>query len=85
MYITISTDSDFNQDYATIIRTKDLSLLAKGGYEDIYKSFEGGGTPYYIGKAGEHYYLTEHRLPDHNLWQFDVENNEITNITSVYP
>lgn len=44
-YITVSTDGSGNQDYATIIRTKDLNDLANGNYEDIYDSFIGGGTP----------------------------------------
>ena len=44
-YITVSTDADFNQDYATFIRTKDLHSLAGGDYEDIYSYFIGGGTP----------------------------------------
>ncbi|MCR4655489.1 MAG: hypothetical protein K5770_04570 [Lachnospiraceae bacterium] len=82
-FITVSTDADFNQDYATMISTRDLASLAENDYETVYGTFEGGGTPYYIGKAGEHYYLTEHRLADHQLWQFDVEDDEIINVVSV--
>ncbi len=83
-YITVSTDADFNQDYATFIRTKDLHSLAGGDYEDIYSYFIGGGTPYYITSFDGHYYLTEHRLPGHSVWQFDVEDNEIVNVIPVY-
>ncbi len=83
-FITVSTDADFNQDYATMISTGDLASLAENDYETVYGTFEGGGTPYYIGRAGEHYYLTEHRLADHQLWQFDVEDNEITNVISIH-
>lgn len=83
-YITVSTDADFNQDYATFIRTKDLRSLAGGEYEDIYSYFIGGGTPYYITSFDGHYYLTEHRLPGHSVWQFDVEDNAIINVIPVY-
>lgn len=83
-YITVSTDADFNQDYATFIRTKDLRSLADGEYEDIYSYFIGGGTPYYITSFDGHYYLTEHRLPGHSVWQFDVEDNEIVDVMPVY-
>lgn len=83
-YITISTDADFNQEYATMIRVKELSDLSENRYEDIYGYFAGGGTPYFIGHADGHYYLTEHRLPEHKLWQFDVENNEITHVISLH-
>ena len=83
-YITISTDVDFNQDYATFIRTKDLNSLASGGYEDIYDNFIGGGTPYYITSFDGHFYLTEHRIPGHSVWQFDVEENEIVNVVPIF-
>ena len=83
-YITVSTDITGNQDYATILRTQDLSSLAEGGYEDIYHYFIGGGTPYYITELNNTFYLTEHRLPGHSLWSFQVNNNEIINIEPVY-
>lgn len=83
-YITISTDVTGNQDYATIIRTKSLKDLSSGKYEDIYSNFIGGGTPYYITQIDNIWYLTEHRLPGHSIWSFQVENNEIRNVTAVY-
>lgn len=83
-YITVSTDLLGNQDAATILRVSDLSQLATGQWEDIYDNFIGGGTPYYISSFDGHYYLTEHRLPGHSVWQFDVEDNRLTNILSLY-
>lgn len=83
-YITVSTDITGNQDYATILRTRDLSALADGEYEDIYEYFIGGGTPYYITELDNAYYLTEHRLPGHSVWRFQVEDNEIMNVETVY-
>lgn len=83
-YITISTDAAGNQDYATMIRTKDLNGLADGDYEDIYASFIGGGTPYYITRIDDFWYLTEHRIPGHSIWQFRVQDNSITDITAIY-
>ena len=76
-YITISTDDNWNQDFATIIRCKSLEDLKDGKYEDIYSCFIGGGTPYYISKADGYYYLTEHRVPGHSVWRFSVEGDEI--------
>lgn len=83
-YLTISTDASGSQDYATIIRTHDLSSLEDGGYEDIYDYFIGGGTPYYLTEADNAYYLTEHRLPGHSLWRFQVEDNEIVQVEPIY-
>lgn len=83
-YITVSTDRAGSQDYATILRARSLSGLAKGEYEDIYHCFIGGGTPYYITELDNAYYLTEHRLQGHSLWRFQVENNEIVNVGTVY-
>lgn len=83
-YLTVSTDKNGSQDAATILRTKKLEKLADGDYEDIYSSFIGGGTPYYITQIDDRYYLTEHRLPGHSLWSFRVEKNVLTDITALY-
>lgn len=84
-YITVSTDLTGSQDYATLIRTKDLGALAEGNWEDIYGTFIGGGTPYYISSFDGHYFLTEHRIPGHGVWQFDVRDNEIVNVETLFP
>lgn len=83
-YLTISTDITGNQDYATIIRTRSLSGLMNGDYEDIYENFIGGGTPYYITFFDNAYYLTEHRLPGHSVWRFQVTDNEIIKAETIY-
>lgn len=83
-YITVSTDSQENQDYATIIRTKDLNSLKDGIYEDIYNQFGiSGGTPYYITQIDGMYYMTHHRTAE-NVLSFEVINNEIENINVLY-
>lgn len=84
-YITVSTDLYGSQDFATILRVKDLSDLSRGSWEDIYDSFIGGGTPYYISSFDGHYYLTEHRIPGHGVWQFDVEEDQPVNIRTIFP
>lgn len=83
-YITISTDITGNQDYAAMLRVKDLKELSSGEYEDVYHNFIGGGTPYYITAIDDDWYLTEHRIPGHSIWRFQVTDNEITNVTSIY-
>lgn len=83
-YLTISTDINGNQDYATIIRTDDLSALSEGNYDDVYECFIGGGTPYYITFIDNMYYLTEHRIPGHSIWKFQIFDNEITNAETLY-
>lgn len=83
-YITVSTDINGSQDAATILRTDKLENLAGGNYEDIYASFIGGGTPYYITQIDGLYYLTEHRLPGHSIWSFHVDHGELCDITAVY-
>ncbi len=83
-YLTVSTDINGNQDYATILRTRDLADLQTGGYEDIYENFIGGGTPYYITFFDGAYYLTEHRLPGHSVWRFEVVDDQIVNPQTIY-
>ena len=85
-YITVSTNLSGNQDAATIIRTPSLTDLSKGKYTDLYeKYFVGGGTPYYLGCIDGTFYLTEHRLPDHAIWQFHVsDQNTLSDVLSLY-
>lgn len=83
-YITVSTDLYGDQSFATILRVSDLSKLAEGEWEDIYETFVGGGTPYYITAFDEHFYLTEHRVPGHSVWEFDVIDNQVSNVRAVY-
>lgn len=84
-YITVSTDLYGSQDYATILRVRDLSELSAGSWEDIYSLFIGGGTPYYISSFDGHYYMTEHRISGHSVWQFDVKDNRLTDILTLFP
>lgn len=83
-YITVSTDITGNQDFATMIRTDDLAQLSEGAYEDVYASFIGGGTPYYITRIDNSYYLTEHRIPGHAVWKFDITENGISHAETIY-
>ena len=83
-YITISTDNTGNQDHATMLRAGSLDDLASGNYEDVYDNFIGGGTPYYITQIDNIWYLTEHRLPGHSIWSFQVKDNQIVDVTAVY-
>ena len=83
-YITVSTDSTGSQDYATMLRVKSLDELSSGGYEDVYSNFIGGGTPYYITRIEDAWYLTEHRIPGHSIWQFQVKDNQISDVVSIY-
>ena len=83
-YLTISTDITGSQDYATILRAKDLKDLTEGTYEDIYENFIGGGTPYYITQIDNSYYLTEHRIPGHAVWKFNITEDGVGNVEAVY-
>lgn len=86
-YITVSTDAFGNQAYSTILRTRDLSGLIDGEYEDIYEYFNnipGGGTPYYITSLDGAFYMTEHQPVNHSLWRFQVEDNEIVQVEYLY-
>ena len=84
-YITVSTDLYGNQDAATLLRVSDLANLAEGRWEEIYSLFVGGGTPYYISSFDGHYYMTEHRIPGHSIWQFEVNQNRLTDIRTIFP
>lgn len=83
-YITVSTDNQENQDFATIIRTDDLGKLADGVYEDVYNQFGvSGGTPYYITQIDGRYYMAHHRTSE-NIIAFDVRDDQIENVEIIY-
>lgn len=85
-YLTVSTDKTGNPEYATIIRTRDLSYLQDNSYETLYETFSGVGTPYYISTFNGHCYLTHHcNVPGHGVWQFDVTENTLVGVTALYP
>lgn len=85
-YLTVSTDINGNAECATIIRTKDLSGLIDYEYEELYETFNRTGTPYYISSFDNHYYLTHHcNNPGNGVWQFDIKENKIDNVTILYP
>lgn len=84
-YITVSTEKWGSQDAATMIYAESLEDLSAGNYEEVYtENFIGGGTPYYMTAVNGHYYLTEHRVPGHSVWQFDIDDGGITNVISLY-
>ena len=84
-YVSVSTDTAGSQDYATIVKAASLSDLSQGKYEDIYsKYFVGGGTPYYISNVDDTFFLTEHRLKDHSIWSFEVNDNQIIDVKSIF-
>lgn len=82
-YITVSTDYFADQTKSKIIRTKDLSSLQMGAYEDISMSFQQIGVPYYLEHINGKYYLTNHGSK-HAIYQFDVNNDMVCNIENIF-
>lgn len=85
-YITVSTDLYGSQDAATMICASSIEDISSGNYETVYDDFfEGGGTPYYMGVIDGTWYLTEHRLPAHAIWSFNIdESGAITASDTIY-
>ena len=81
-YITISSDRNYDRSSASIIRTKDLSQLQYGGYENLQQFF-GNGTPYYISHFDGSYFMTHHDAAP-KIYRFQVENNNLKNISGLY-
>ena len=84
-YIMVSTDLYGSQDSAGLLRTDSLQHLSEGIWENIYQEyFVGGGTPYCMSLIDGKWYLTEHRLPEHALWEFEIQNGNIENVRALY-
>lgn len=78
-YITVSTDLSYNQNCATMIRTKDINSLAIGEYEEIYNKFSAKGVPYYIDNINGLYYVTNHGSGK-SVLRFGVENDTMCHV-----
>lgn len=83
-YITVSTDNQENQDYATILRTDNLEKLADENYEELFNQFGiSGGTPYYITEIDGRYYMAHHRTNE-NIIVFDMNEDRIEHVAVLY-
>ena len=75
-YMTVSSDEKFDQSKAAFIRTKDLSQMINGEYEDISSKFSHIRIPYYIDFMQGMYYMTNHGS-HMNVIRFCLINDEI--------
>lgn len=83
-YITVSTDNQENQDFATILRTDNLERLADATYEELYNQFGvSRGTPYYITEIDGRYYMAHHRTNE-NIIVFDINEDQIEHVEVLY-
>lgn len=80
-YLTVSTDVDFDQSAATIVRVKTLEDFAAGSYENMNRYFGGDGAPYYISYADGSYFTVVIRTKSKACgYKFDVVDDEICNM-----
>lgn len=80
-YLTVSTDINFNQKAATIVRARTLQDFGTGNYESVNKYFGGDGAPYYISAADGSYFTVVIRTTGRACgYKFDVVNDELCNM-----
>lgn len=79
-YLTVSTDINFDQKAATVIRAKTLEDITVGNYENMNQYFGDDGAPYYISYADGSYFTVVIRTKSKACgYKFDVVNDEICN------
>lgn len=81
-YITSYTNSD-GVIAPMFVRVKDLNDLKDSKYEDLYSEFGFKGTPYYISKFDNKYFIAEIDQSS-GIKSFEVNNNKISNIKTRY-
>lgn len=81
-YMTVSSDENYDQSKATIIRTNNLEGLINGAYEDISYIFPGIKIPYYIDYMQGTYFMTNHGASS-TIFRFYVHNDEIKSVGSM--
>ncbi len=79
-YLTVSTDINFNQSAANIVRARTLEDFGAGNYESLKWDFGGDGAPYYISEADGSYFTVVIRNAGRACgYKFDVVDDEICN------
>lgn len=79
-YLTVSTDINFDQKAATIVRARTLEDFAVGNYENMNWYFGGDGAPYYISCADGSYFTVVIRTTGRACgYKFDVVDDQICN------
>lgn len=75
-YLTVSTDSNANPEYATIVVAGSLEDFANKKYEDIKNKFCEDGTPYVITDFDDSHYIAWHSENGANcLWKFTTDSS----------
>jgi len=83
-YLTVSTDINFNQNAATILRAKSLADFGKGNYENLNALFGSDGAPYYIESFDGAYFATVLRVKSKPcIYKFEVVNDIVTNVQEI--
>ncbi len=83
-YITVSSDYNDDQKFATIIRTPSLEQLSMGCYENIYSKFGKDGVPYYISFFDNYYFMVVIRENGAScLYKFNIVEDNIQNIQKI--
>lgn len=82
-YISIYANKDFVSN-PHVIRTKDLTSLADGGFEDVYGNLGITGTPFFISEIDGVYYVP-FQGESNGIVTFELsDNGEITDINMLY-
>lgn len=80
-YLTVSTDIDFDQNAATIVRAASLEDFAAGNYEEVKECFGDKGAPYYISEVDGLYYTVVIRPSGASYgYKFEVIEDKICNM-----
>ncbi|OOM78986.1 hypothetical protein CLPUN_17130 [Clostridium puniceum] len=83
-YFYISSYTNSKGEIAPkFVRIKDLKDLESNKYENLYDKFDFKGTPYYISSFDNKYFIAEIDASS-GIKSFEVNNNEISNIQTLY-
>lgn len=75
-YLTVSTNSDINPDFANLVRAKSPDDFINGDYESLKSNFCEDGTPYVITPIEDYYTLAWHSEDGKNcMWKFETDKS----------
>ena len=84
-YLTVNTNKSGDLSYTSIVRTKDLTELSAGGYENLYDQMGFVGQPYYISNFDGKYWIGEISATKGNgIKSFMVDENKVKNVKKLF-
>lgn len=84
-YLTISSNMEYDQQYASCVRARSLEDFGIGNYEDINDKFGSSGAPYYVSCFDDAYFTVVIRPENRDCgYKFRVIDDKMQDVEEIF-